>query len=57
WLGTNGELQLSHSIFYSDSINDLALLERVAEAVAVDPDAQLLSEARERGWRTLSLRG
>ncbi len=57
WLGTNSELQLSHSIFYSDSINDLSLLERVTEAVAVDPDAQLLSEARERGWRTLSLRG
>jgi len=44
------------SWFYSDSINDLPLLERVTHPVAVDPDARLEKIARERGWRTLSLR-
>ena len=42
--------------FYSDSINDLPLLERVTHPVAVDPDPRLAEIARQRGWRTLSLR-
>ncbi len=42
---------LSRAIFYSDSITDLPLLERVGEAVAVNPDKKLLREARARGWR------
>ena len=42
--------------FYSDSINDLPLLERVTHPVAVDPDPRLAEIARRRGWRTLSLR-
>lgn len=41
---------------YSDSINDLPLLEAVDEAVAVDPDPRLAAIARERGWRVLQLR-
>ena len=57
WLAENDSLQLNNSIFYSDSINDLPLLEKVTEAVAVDPDERLVIEARERGWQTLSLRG
>lgn len=44
------------STAYSDSINDLPLLEAVEKAVAVDPDARLEAIARERGWRVLSLR-
>ena len=44
------------SAFYSDSHNDLPLLERVTRPVAVDPDAALAAEARRRGWATLSLR-
>ena len=40
---------------YSDSINDLPLLEAVDEAVAVDPDPRLAAIARERGWRVLRL--
>ncbi len=44
------------SWFYSDSINDVPLLERVTHPVAVDPDARLAEVARQRGWRTLSLR-
>ena len=42
--------------FYSDSINDLPLLERVTHPVAVDADPRLAEIARQRGWRTLSLR-
>ncbi len=43
--------------FYSDSHNDLPLLERVREPVAVDPDPPLRARAEERGWRIMSLRG
>jgi HAD superfamily hydrolase (TIGR01490 family) len=45
------------SSLYSDSINDLPLLEAVGRPVAVDPDPQLAAQARERGWRVISLRG
>jgi HAD superfamily hydrolase (TIGR01490 family) len=40
---------------YSDSHNDLPLLERVARPVAVDPDEQLARQAALRGWEVLSL--
>ncbi len=46
----------SDSTCYSDSHNDLPLLERVSQPVAVDPDARLAAEARKRGWRVISLR-
>ena len=46
----------SESTFYSDSHNDLALLERVTRPVAVDPDEELAAEARRRGWALISLR-
>jgi HAD superfamily hydrolase (TIGR01490 family) len=42
--------------FYSDSINDLPLLGRVSDPVAVDPDERLLAHAREAGWTILKLR-
>lgn len=48
--------QLGGSYFYSDSINDLPLLERVENPVVVDPDPLLEAHARERGWRELRLR-
>lgn len=41
--------------FYSDSINDLPLLEAVGEPVAVDPDRRLLAHAKLHGWRVLRL--
>jgi HAD superfamily hydrolase (TIGR01490 family) len=41
---------LRESWFYSDSHNDLPLLERVDHPIAVDPDPELLDQARERGW-------
>ncbi len=44
------------SWFYSDSHNDVPLLEKVTNPVAVDPDAQLRELARARGWPTISLR-
>lgn len=43
------------SWFYSDSHNDLPLLERVTNPVAVDPDDTLERTARERGWPVISL--
>ena len=46
---------LDEASFYSDSINDLPLLEAVAGPVAVDPDARLAGEAARRGWRVLRL--
>jgi HAD superfamily hydrolase (TIGR01490 family) len=44
------------STCYSDSHNDLALLERVTRPVAVDPDEALAQEAARRGWERISLR-
>ena len=41
--------------FYTDSINDLALLEKVSHPVATNPDAGLRALAAERGWRILEL--
>ncbi|HQR69070.1 MAG TPA: HAD family phosphatase [Burkholderiaceae bacterium] len=41
--------------FYSDSINDLPLLERVTYPVITNGDARLVALARERGWPTLQL--
>jgi HAD superfamily hydrolase (TIGR01490 family) len=44
------DLDLSASYFYSDSITDLPLLERVAHPVAVNPDPRLRRLAQNRGW-------
>jgi HAD superfamily hydrolase (TIGR01490 family) len=55
WLQSEG-LRLTDfdaSVFYSDSTNDLPLLERVSEPVATNPSAALEAVARERGWRIL----
>ena len=41
--------------FYSDSINDLPLLEKAQHPVATNPDARLRQLALERGWRILEL--
>lgn len=58
WLSARGDntLSLSNSIFYSDSFNDIPLLEAAAEAVAVDPDDTLRAHARNKGWQIISLR-
>ncbi|HJW04812.1 MAG TPA: HAD family hydrolase [Azospira sp.] len=44
------------SWFYSDSRNDLPLLEKVSRPVAVDPDPTLKAHAESQGWPVLSLR-
>jgi HAD superfamily hydrolase (TIGR01490 family) len=56
WLSANDH-SLEDSWFYSDSHNDLPLLARVANPVAVDPDQTLAGIAQEKGWPIISLRG
>lgn len=55
WLAGSGQ-SMQGSCFYSDSINDLPLLEQVEKAIAVDPDKNLATQARQRGWPIISLR-
>ena len=43
------------STFYTDSINDLKLMEKVNHPVATNPDTQLRALAMQRGWRILEL--
>jgi HAD superfamily hydrolase (TIGR01490 family) len=58
WLAGLGHdwRSFERSWFYSDSHNDLPLLGKVTDPVAVDPDPALERHARERGWPILSLR-
>jgi HAD superfamily hydrolase (TIGR01490 family) len=44
------QVDLAASVFYSDSISDRPLLERVGHPVAVNPDVRLRRLARSRGW-------
>ena len=55
WLDDTG-MDLSGSCFYSDSHNDIPLLEVVERPVAVDPDDRLTAYAQARGWDIISLR-
>jgi HAD superfamily hydrolase (TIGR01490 family) len=57
WLAERGQTwaDVSHSTFYSDSMNDLPLLEHVHEPVATNPDTRLRALATERGWKVLDL--
>lgn len=55
WLSTS-TLNLDGSCFYSDSHNDLPLLELVEKPVAVDPDDKLRATAEQAGWPIISLR-
>lgn len=50
------DADLQGSTFYSDSHNDLPLLERVTYPVAVDPDPQLSDIAKQRDWPIVSFR-
>jgi HAD superfamily hydrolase (TIGR01490 family) len=57
WLAAQGaRLADYESWFYSDSLNDLPLLELVDHPVAVDPDPTLRAKAEERGWEVISLK-
>lgn len=56
WLTTrNLSWEQANITFYTDSINDIALLEKVNLPVATNPDARLRAVALERGWRILEL--
>lgn len=55
WL-TEKKFTLDDAYFYSDSINDLPLLEQVPNPIVVDPDAKLEAVAKERKWTMMSLR-
>ncbi len=55
WLTAHGE-SLEGAWFYSDSHNDLPLLRKVDNPVAVDPDPTLEKTAIENGWAVISLR-
>lgn len=55
WLAAHGR-DYRDTWFYSDSHNDLPLLERVEHPVAVDPDDTLEAAARKRDWPIISLR-
>lgn len=57
WLERRGASwsEVERSWFYSDSINDLPLLQAVTDPVAVDPDPQLRAHAAACGWPVRSL--
>lgn len=57
WLAQQGWTweDVAHSTFYSDSINDLPLLEQVSHPIAAQPDDRLRAIATERGWPILDL--
>jgi HAD superfamily hydrolase (TIGR01490 family) len=55
WLATNDQT-LSGSFFYSDSHNDLPLLQEVTHPIAVDPDELLRGQAEKEKWPIISLR-
>lgn len=55
WL-ENQPFDLEGSYFYSDSNNDIPLLEQVTHPVAVDADPKLLKVATERGWEITTFR-
>jgi phosphoserine phosphatase len=54
WLGERAD-ELTDSYFYSDSLNDLALLEQVNHPVAVSPDDDLKAIALARNWKIIDL--
>ena len=54
WMEQTGN-SLEGSYFYSDSITDLALLERVDNPIAVNPESELESIAKQRGWEIMDL--
>ncbi|MFA5983429.1 MAG: HAD family hydrolase [Methylococcaceae bacterium] len=56
WLNETGE-SMDNSWFYSDSHNDLPMLQRVDNPVAVDPDTKLRQHAIDLNWPIISLRG
>lgn len=56
WLAENPSYSMKGSYFYSDSHNDLPLLNLVDHPVAVNPDEKLAAVAQEKGWPIMDLR-
>ena len=55
WVKANGH-DLSSATFYSDSFNDLPLLEKVETAIVVDGDDKLIEQAKNNDWECISFR-
>jgi len=55
WVKSNG-YDLSEATFYSDSFNDLPLLEKVKTAIVVDGDNELIKQAKSNDWECISFR-
>ncbi|WP_322010068.1 HAD family hydrolase [Paraburkholderia sp. J12] len=57
WLASLGKhlSDFEHSYFYSDSHNDIPLLEKVTDPIATNPDATLRAHAQAAGWPILDL--
>lgn len=57
WLASEGRQwqDFERTTFYSDSVNDLPLLEQVSHAVATNPTPALADIAAKRGWTILKL--
>lgn len=57
WLATRGQRfeDFAQTYFYSDSINDLPLLEKVSHPVATNPQEALRKIAQERHWKIIDL--
>ncbi|MGF6634636.1 HAD superfamily hydrolase (TIGR01490 family) [Paraburkholderia sp. MM6662-R1] len=57
WLASLGKSwsDFEHSYFYSDSHNDIPLLEKVTDPIATNPDDTLRAHAQAKGWRILEL--
>jgi HAD superfamily phosphoserine phosphatase-like hydrolase len=55
WMALNGFNDFQDTTFYSDSINDLALLKEVENPIAVNPDNTLRQESLNRSWEIIDL--
>jgi HAD superfamily phosphoserine phosphatase-like hydrolase len=57
WLASLGKTwsDFERSYFYSDSHNDIPLLEKVTDPIATNPDDTLRAHAQAKGWRILEL--
>ena len=55
WVKVNG-YDLSSATFYSDSFNDLPLLQKVETAIVVDGDDKLIEQAKNNDWECISFR-
>ena len=51
----NGFSDFNDTTFYSDSILDMPLLQKVEKPVAVNPDSELLRVSKDLGWEIIDL--